>query len=189
MILITNIALALIGFYIIIVVGFLPELLGCRLQQVLHSNMLAKHSLGFLLLIILVVVVNPENADLRFLEIIGISAAVYLWFLISTRAHYTFAAITLILLLIVYVLDSKKSRSLKNKDDKNVKLIEKIQIIIIITSVIINIIGFSIYIVEKKMEYKNQFKFWKFLIGKPECRNFNPDNAKLLTKSIVQYSQ
>lgn len=181
--LLTNVAIAVIGFYLIIASNYLKELIGCHLQEVLNTNMFAKHFLGFLLLIIFIILINPENADLRVLEIIGLAIFVYLWFLLTTRSHYIFALLTLLLLLAVYILNSTIERYKKNNDiqvQKRLKLIKNIQLILVVSALVLTIIGFSIYVIEKKNEYSNKFEFIKFLVGKPKCKNFTSNKSKII---------
>jgi len=37
------------------------------------------------------------------------------------------------------------------------------------------IIGFIIYLGEKKIEYKNNFKYITFLFGNPKCKGYSPN--------------
>jgi len=178
--LITTTALAVIGFYLVIASNFLKELVGCHLQEVLNKNMFAKHLLGFLLLVILVVAFNPINSNLKIIQILLLAVVVYLWFIITTRSHYSFTVMTLIALLIVHILESSKSKYTSPKDDKQIKLVERIQLSLIVTAMVINIVGFTIYAIEKKREYGDSFKFVEFVVGKPQCKNFTPNSAKLI---------
>ena len=180
MLVLNKTALALIGFYLVIASNFLKELVGCRLQNLLDSNMYVKHLLGFLLLFILVILVNPENADLKFIQLFGLSVFVYLWFIITTRSHYIFIIITLILLTIVYIFESKKTRLTEEKKEKEKEIIEKRQNILIIISIMINIVGFLIYYFEKKREYGRNFRFNDFIIGNIKCKKYTPKYAKIV---------
>jgi hypothetical protein len=178
--LLTNVAVAVIGFYLIIASNFLKELIGCHLQEVLNTNMFVKHFLGFLLLTIFIILINPENADLRVFEIIGLAIFVYLWFILTTRSHYIFALLTLLLLLAVYILNSTIERYKKQNDIQSINLIKNIQLTLVVSALVLTIIGFSIYVIEKKNEYSNKFEFIKFLVGKPKCKNFTSNKSKVI---------
>ena len=180
MLLISNIALSVIAFYMFIGCNFLKELIGCHLQELLDTNMLAKHLLGFILLIFLIVAINPANADLKIMQIIGISALIYIAFLITTRSHYFFTIATIVFLLIIYVLESAKNRNIKENNPAEVAKINKQQLILALIAIAINLVGFVVYVIEKKKEYKTHFKLFDFIVGTPNCRRHTPHSAKIV---------
>jgi Trk-type K+ transport system membrane component len=92
----------------------------------------------------------------------------------------------MVLLGFIYVLILKKYE-LKDTIDNEKDDIEKnklrnyydnfvlINNTLFITVIILTIIGFILYYVEKKHEYKKDFNFIVFLLGKTDCRYRNSD--------------
>jgi hypothetical protein len=140
--------------------------------------MASKHILGFILLVFLVVQVHPENTDLKLPKILGISVAVYVWFLFTTRVHYLFTLATIIILLSVHIIDSAKTRNIAEENHAQVARLTHIQTALIVIAVSSNAIGFVLYWVEKRKEYKEAFNYVDFMFGKPKCRNYTPKSAK-----------
>jgi len=44
---------------------------------------------------------------------------------------------------------------------------------------VVLVMGFFFYLVEKKIEYKKNFSFVTFIVGKPICKNKSPKTTKL----------
>lgn len=173
---------SLFAFYMIVACNFIPEIFGCRLQTLLKNSMIAKHITGFLLLFFLVIYVKPENVDKEIIYNISLSVILYLWFFMTTRIPFALLLLTIILLIVIYILDIRKSRL--NEDTKTneneIKLIETSQKLITYGIIIITVVGFIYYFGQKKMEYRDKFELSKFFTGTIKCRNSNnyPINRK-----------
>lgn len=140
--------------------------------------MLAKHLTSILLLFFLVVIVNPNNADNNIIKNIVITLLLYIWFFVTTRTPFPFLIVILVLLIAVYLLDIRKQRlSSENKDTSTE---QHSQLFIAITILILSITGFTIYLWEKKLEYKGKFSFITFFTGTTKCKAFTPKSAKLI---------
>lgn len=168
---ITTLALPLFAFYLLVFCNFTPEIIGCKLKTLLANNMLAKHVLGFVLLLFLVVLVNPENADEKFMKNLTYSTVIYIWFLITIRNPYEMIVIILLLLLIVYLLGAKKARKEKQGKPEEVAKLHKIQVGITVGAFILSLLGFMAYFVDKQEEYGKNFVWDKFIFGNKKCRN------------------
>lgn len=168
---ITTFAMPLFAFYLLVFCNFTPDIIGCKLKTLLTNNMVAKHVLGFVLLLFLVVLVNPENADEKFVKNFGYSLIVYLWFLLTIRNHYEMIVVILLLLLIVYLLGAKKDRKQKEGKTEEAKKLHKIQMGLTIGAFILSVLGFIAYYADKKDEYGATFKWSNFILGKKKCRN------------------
>ena len=48
---------------------------------------------------------------------------------------------------------------------------------------VVLVIGFIIYVGEKKIEYKKKFKYSTFIFGKPSCKGKSP-NTKLVESFV-----
>jgi uncharacterized membrane protein YobD (UPF0266 family) len=181
----TYLAPSVFAFYMIVTANFLPELLGCRMQHVLRTNMYAKHFTGLVLLFFLVVLVNPAMSSDAIWKVLLTSVVIYVWFLMTTRAPFTIACLTVLLLLGVYIVNIRREQMVATgsdaPDDKAfVERLEAIQYAMIATSVIISVVGFVVYAIEKSREYGDDFELLTFIFGNAECRNFTPNAAKVL---------
>jgi Ca2+/Na+ antiporter len=177
---ISTTAFPLFAFYLLVFCNFTQEIIGCRLRTLLTENMLAKHALGFLLLFSLVILNNPENADKEWWINLAFTAFIYIWFMITARTPLYILIVTLSTLIVVFILNSTKNRKKQDGDEEGMKRIEKIQNIMAWAAITISIIGFVIYLIEKRKEYSKSFNIWRFIIGSQKCKNFTPKGAKII---------
>lgn len=179
----TTLAPCVFGMYLVLFANFLPELVGCRIQQVLRESMMAKHVVGLFLAYFLVVVVNPNFADKELGHGFAITIAVYTWFLITTRAPFAFAIGSMIMLLLVYLLNVKKQnvKASGDADKEQVVLrIETMQKLFAGIGALIGVVGFVVYYIEKKLEYGEAFDVGRFIIGNKSCKYYTPPSARIV---------
>ena len=170
------------AFYMIVAANFLPQLMGCRMQNALQTNMYAKHFVGWVLLFFLVVLVNPAASSEALWKLVVASVIIYAWFLITTRSPLTIACLTVLLLLGIYLINIRKDQLGDTPENKaTAERLQAIQYAMFATSVIISVIGFVAYIVEKSREYGDDFRLLTFVFGNTECRKFTPNSAKMIT--------
>jgi hypothetical protein len=170
---------------LIISANFLAQLFPCRLQRVLHNNIYIKHIFAFLTLVFFVILTAPLQ-DTSLNNIFIKSFIVYIWFLIIMKTDKYFFLLLLLLLGIIYILLLKQNEynsSLENKDissenkllyTQNLNNIIDINNKLFIITFILTIIGFMLYMGEKKCEYKHKFNYLKFIFGQPQCRYKSP---------------
>ena len=96
---------ALFVFLLIISGNFIAELLPCRIQSLLNSNMIFKHFFGFLTLIFFVVLSSNDNNKKN---IYSKSIILYILFLLLINTNYKFFTIIVVLLGITYLLNIHK---------------------------------------------------------------------------------
>lgn len=173
-------ALPVFAFYLLVACNYIKEIFGCRLQHVLDNNIYAKHMIAFLLLFFLIVVINPDYADRDIVKNILMSIGIYVWFLITTRVPLFIMIIVLILLISSYIVSITKKRNEKDKNEEGAKRAENWQNGLAYTALGLSIVGFVMYTIEKKMEYKSKFSLLKFISGDIQCRNFTPKSARLI---------
>ena len=167
----TKLALPLFAFYVLVFCTFIPEIIGCKLQTLLKHNMIAKHIIGFVALFFLVVMAGPQNADQNLIPSFFFAVGVYVWFFITTRNPYPSMIAVLVLLLVVYLLGTRRDKVKKEGDLVQEKLLYKIQLTATIIAFIISVIGFGFYFKDKYKEYKHHFVLKTFLFGKKSCKN------------------
>ncbi len=194
---ISKYALAVATFYLLLLSNFLKEIFSCKLQKFLDNSMLAKHILGILMIYFLIIIVNPENIKKVMTTNIYMTLVIYLWFLVISRCNIYITLLILLLLILIYINNIYKSQNkdnkqseeeqsedklseeeFENKQPEKAKEIQKenkydkIEKILSIIILLLTIFGFILYIFEKKLEYKEEFTWSKFMLGKTVC-NFD----------------
>jgi hypothetical protein len=163
--------------YLVIASNFLPQTFSCRLQELMNTSMVAKHLFAFLTLLFFVVLSNAKESITPG-NIALISLGIYLWFIMSTRIHLSVWIGLIILLGTIYLLQLFETNLKEKKQSSNATTIENIQLtkkILTYLSLAITIIGFIIYLGEKKLEYGNDFSIVTFILGNPKCKGFTPN--------------
>jgi Ca2+/Na+ antiporter len=174
-------ALPLFAFYLLVFCNFTPEVIGCRMQHLLRKNMVAKHLLSVLLLFFLIVLAQEDLSEKNIPYLVAFSVLVYAWFIMTTRSplYVTFAV--LVLLLIVYVIGAVKKRYAGDpSQDAYSRKLEMAQRAMTTIALLISIVGFVLYFLEKRKEYGDAFDWKEFIAGTNRCKNFTPSEAVLL---------
>lgn len=172
--------------------NYLGELFPCQVQSVFANNMVIKHLLGFLSLMIFIVLTKPTLYTST--NFIYTSVLLYTGFLLLSKLNYIiwfmiFGIFAIIYVLHVYVskielenqINSNRIGSNTVRPDDNDKIptenistridnIKQIQKYLFIVTIPITVVGVFHYIGEKKLEYGiTGFNLIKFLIDKPKC--------------------
>jgi len=172
--------------------NYLGELFPCQVQSVFANNMLVKHLLGFLSLMIFIVLTKPTLYTST--NFVYISVILYAGFMLLSKLNYViwfsvFGIFAIIYVLHVYLsqielenqINSNRIGSNTVSPDDNDKMptedistkienIKQIQKYLFIATIPITIVGIFHYIGEKKLEYGiTGFNLKKFLIDKPQC--------------------
>jgi preprotein translocase subunit SecG len=167
--------------------GYIIQLVPCKLQRMLDSNNYIKHLFCFLTLLFLIILVDPEESKNKINTILLKTVVLYIFFIFIIKTYYKFFVAIMILLAIKYIIfihsnslkdelskfDDNKDKDKEdiNKINNNLNKIIIIQNILFAIIIILIIIGFLVYLGEKKFQYKNKFDFLIFLFGKPNCSN------------------
>tara|TARA_A100001015_G_C14954660_1_gene698241 strand:+ start:377 stop:1024 length:648 start_codon:yes stop_codon:yes gene_type:complete len=189
----TAISIAAIFVFILIITGnFIGELLPCRVRTILSNNMAVKHAFGFFTLFFFVLLTIPELKDTNMFYTTTILYAIYI---MMSKTHYVFWFIIFGLIGILYLLHIIGGADPNEIDDEETdaeKSDEKKEVIIkpspwlgketirLSKQVLVYMIafmlptGFLVYLGEKKLEYKNKFSYFQFLLGKPSCLHESP---------------
>lgn len=163
--------------YLILSSNFLANLFGCRVQDAFAHEMWLKHLLGFMTLYFFVVLVNEKSEYINTPELqLGFSLICYIIFILSTRMDYKWWVVFIVSLCIIYILQIYKDH--EKTSDENKRTYSDYQKYLSYFSGIILIIGFIIYLGKKKVEYKDKFSWFTFLLGKEKC-SFNREQMKI----------
>lgn len=160
--------------YMLIGANFLANLLGCRIQNALNNNMWLKHAVGFMTLLFFVVMVDKSETSA--VDKMRNTFIYYLIFLLTTRMDIKWWTPFIVSVFMIYILQMFK------EDEKNAERkeqIDKIQKILATASYIMLAIGLLVYIGRKKSEYRDNFSFQTFLMGKPSCAANNDGGVVL----------
>ena len=163
-------------FFLIISANFLAELFPCRLQNVLRSNMVVKHIFG-LFTMIFFVVLSSGIKNKNIVKILQNATILYFIFMLITKCQIHLFFIIIILLATSYIINIIKEQEIEsNKKELNENNIyDKITYIIYIVIGVLIILGVLLYMGEKKLEYKKDFDYITFFIGKHSCKGESPN--------------
>lgn len=173
-----NSVIPVFAFYLLIFCNFTPQIIGCRLQELLQTNIYVKHIISFILLLLLIILVNPDLAANKLANTILFTVFIYIMFLLTTRSPLYITFTVLGLLLIAYLLNTTKA---KYKDDPTKQQqLQKIQNNLAAFSFVLSAIGFVIYTIEKRREYGAAFDWLKYFTGDIKCKYYTPSVAKIV---------
>lgn len=173
--------------FLIIASNYIGELFPCRIQDYLSNNVYLKHFISFLTLLFFVVLTDTSLVKKKFMEIFISSVKLYFLFLLLINSNQSFFVFALLILAIIYIIQlikkdytNDENVTEETENYKKIRLLEKTLFILFFITLVI---GFIIYLGEKKIEYKNKFNYLTFIFGKPSCKGKSPN-----TKFIESFS-
>lgn len=156
--------------YLVLAGGFLQPLFPCNTTKLFTESPLIRHILGFFTLIFFVVVYDTELDSIAPLGTVMItSIVVYLWFIISSKMTANWWLALVVLLGILYLIELYEERTV-NEDPRVTEIAAKVKSAIIGVSIFLTIVGFLIYVGEKKLDYKSKFSYATLLLSTPGCK-------------------
>ena len=180
---IISIGSAIFLFYLLLSSNFLDTLYGCRTQDLFLNNMLFKHFVG--LFTLFSSVVYTQGSKYSPVYALGISIFLYILFIFTARCDRKFFALVLLCIFSAFVLGKINTYYYKEKTTEQ-ELVKKTQKGLYITAMIFTLIGFLSYLGQKKIQYKEDFKYSTFFIGKPSC-NFEADDIIYKNYSYIDF--
>lgn len=177
--------------FLIIASNYIGELFPCRVQDLLASNVYLKHFISYLTLLFFVVLTDTSLIKKKFHDIFIDSFKLYFIFLLLINCNKKFFVVALLLLGIIYIIqlmkkDFDEENTNENKDSEKYKIIKIIEKICYVLFFVVLILGFLIYMGEKKIEYKDKFRYNIFIFGKPSCKGKSPD-TKLVESFVAAF--
>ena len=165
-------------FYMIISANFLSNIFGCTTQKLFSKNILVKHIIGFLTLFFFVALLDDDKSNTNtkktdeyiFFKKLGASIILYFVFILSSRLKGIYFNVFLIMIGITYLLTNYIQSLDEDKFENRINIISKIALWIGRTSLIVLVLGFILYYIEKKKEYKSEFKLKTFILGNLTCK-------------------
>ena len=200
-----------IFIFILIISGNFLALVPCKLQDELNNNMYVKHLFGLFTMIFFVTLAAPVK-DKTISAVTLNSFLLYLLFILITKVHVKIFYVIAVLLGSTYITVLLKEADIgtinanasatdvKNNDtmeqskenpkivilNNQLKIYDNIIFYSYILILILTFIGVLAYMGEKKIEYKKNFKYVTFFLGKTVCKHStsNIDMIKALRYSI-----
>lgn len=164
---------------LIISANWMAALYPCRFRTFLTNNMVIRHLFGFFTMTFFVVLSNKTlNSNLILIFFYGI--ALYTFFILMMRTPLMIFLCILFLLLVCYLLNMKIDEINADssiEDELKVKQVQNIEYIDNATTAITCVFllfGVTVYIGQKKIEYKSKFNYTTFFLGKSECLDNSP---------------
>lgn len=161
-------------FYLIITSNFFVPLLPCRAQSAISESIVLRHLFGFLTMTFFVVLANNKET-LPFSKIIALSFGLYAWFMISTRLRFDIWLLLITILGSMYILKIYKDNEHEGITDKHKENVEMIEKILFYVALGVTVLGATLYIGEKKIEYGDSFKYGRFFFGQVQCKGASPN--------------
>jgi CDP-diglyceride synthetase len=153
--------------YLVLAGTFLQPLLPCHTSRFLMESMWLRHLFGFLTLMFFVAVSETELDDIAPLgTILATTAAIYFWFLLAAKMTANWWMVLAILLAALYLLELYDVRK-RPEVHKNIEWAKKV---ILGLSMAVTLVGFVIYVGEKKLDYKSGFNYTTLLLGTTKCK-------------------
>jgi hypothetical protein len=163
-------------FFLIVSANFLAETFPCRLQYVLRNNMFVKHLFG-LFTMIFFVVLSSGIKNKNILNILKNAVILYIIFMLITKCQTNLFFIILVLLGTTYIINIIKEKEIENnkKELNEDNIYDTITYILYIIIFVFIILGVLLYMGEKKIEYKKNFNYVTFFIGRSVCKGDSPN--------------
>jgi multisubunit Na+/H+ antiporter MnhF subunit len=171
-------ALPVLLFYLVIMSHYMPPLLGCSLQNVMRESALARHVVGFLLLLFLVILTNPQYADRQMPTNVLTAAAIYAWFYVTTRAPFYISIAMLGALLVAYVGHVAYRRYVSEGRPSGAMRALQVRNFSALSVLLLSVVGFAVYAMDKHGEHSDGFSWAKMFNGS-KCRTTNSGGSVL----------
>lgn len=157
--------------YLVLAGQFLDPLFPCHSKRLLENSMLLRHALGYLTLLFFVVIIDEFTDTITSAPIIlGLCAAIYIWFVLSSKMTGPTWIALMFTLSTLYLVDLFASRI--DKPSEETKLwVSRANTVLIVVAIGLTLVGFTAYMGEKKLDYGRSFSYLTFILGKDTCRN------------------
>jgi len=156
--------------YLVLAGQFLSPLFPCNTSRLFMDSMWLRHILGFLTLVFFIVATDTELDDYIPLgTVLTSSVLIYLWFLVSSKMTANWWLGLVVLLAILYMIDLYQERQIK-EDPRMRQSLALAKNVILGLSLVLTLIGFLIYVGEKKLDYKGKFDYMTLILGTSTCK-------------------
>lgn len=167
----------IVGIFLLILAvsgNFLSETMGCQIQKLLSTNMIAKNII-IAMVIYFALGFASDETNPHPLYLMNQTIIIWVFFLIFNKMDMYFTiVVTFLLFSILLCKDYISYYHGKNEKEYNEKIafLEDLSNKIIILTSLITIVGFLLYFRKQRSDYSDSFSYSKFILGSPKCANF-----------------
>lgn len=155
---------AIAGFYLWLLFGFLSDMVSCDIKRLMTTNVYFRHIVGIISFFLLFTVIEPEN-ETNIFSIWTNTFFIYFIFLLMTKSKWFFSIPVFLLLIIDQSLKFQIKFEEKQKSNKEAIIgYENIRDNIYKIIIVLIIVGFLHYTLNKYNEHGSNFSFVKLLI-------------------------
>lgn len=161
-----DLALPVFAFYMLVLANFMGETLGCNLQKIMRESMIAKHFVGFILLLFLLIFSeegHPRPLPLK----IALAAVIYVWFFVTTKCPAPIMMAVLTILLISYIIGKQFKDDPEYLEDKG--NVRTVQTLLSSVALVLSMSGFVLYLLRKRHENGTGFSLKLLLTDTLRC--------------------
>jgi len=173
--------------YVVISSGYISQILSCQMQNFLSNNFLGRHIVGIVMVFVFIMMEGgwsfqkDDESDNNWssgnvIDSLLMASGIYLVFLISSKSQLIPNIIFYLLLFALYAINTQRSFWLSRKkitEDTNTNMIH-VEIGLSITILCTLCYGLVDYIIYQKHNYKNDFSWSTFILGKTKCSSIDP---------------
>ena len=169
---------------------YVQTVLSCEMQKILIKSVWAKHMIGFILIFMFIMMDgswsnDPAHNDFdnnwtsgNVIDSLQYALIIYIIFILSGKSRLIPNLIFFCFLFTLYLVNTQRQywlvrEKLTPQQNKKILAIEYILLVFVICSFIYS---FYDYVRYKKIDYKKNFSWYKFLVGTAKCRFHTPLN-------------
>ena len=164
--------------------NFLAETLSCQSQKWLE-NMFVKHALILFMIYFTIDFTQDDAVKDSPLQNAGKAVIVWVLFHLFTHMDIGPTMVCVLILMALFFISNQRSylKKTKNMDSRLLgmnqdELLGQTQKGLFIGLILTILVGFTVYYLEKKVEYKSQFDILKFIFGVKKCSGKTPKAAR-----------
>jgi hypothetical protein len=180
---ISTFSIVIIGLYLMIACATVPfTVMGENVRNVILNNPYFQHMLTFYLIFFLIVLLNKippsvplqglyaiiDNPNSELLNLFGISILIYALFIMVSRASLMFTSVILMLLAVMFVLNTMASKKLDEKNEEEYKKYKLSHNILFIIIIILCTTGSILYVADKYKQYGDKYGILTFIFEDPK---------------------
>jgi len=179
-----------IGFlfvsFIVVASGYVTQVLPCQTQNWLQHSFMGKHIIGWLICFLFIMLEGGWSFDMKtqdksdvdwasgnVLDTLVFGFGLYLVFLLTAKMNLITNGILMILLFLVYGMNTQRLYWKKRElitEDKNNQIIDMTKYTLV-ASIIVFIYGIITYLIKKKKEYGKRFSLFMFFFDSEPCHS------------------
>lgn len=142
----------------------------CTTQRILTENVLMRHAFNLLAVFFLLIIFSKDQTFHPFTLII-LTLCIACFFIMMSRCDFRFIVVFFMIVATIFYIQADKNyrRSQKTIHDEDIAKITKLQLYLEVLCVIIVFVGSIVYLGQHVNEYKQDWKWSKFLFGVVKC--------------------